>query len=175
MKWKSRDNNHPELHPGQFDFYCNASPSRAPTWSRSSFSPYALVFLCTRLPTHSSFYVLDFLWWQGKMVRKDNKKGPASVWDCPLVKVCSLSSLIVIISDKKVEAVGWTQSTLFPYVVVSLIISIDQSNWLDNERSPLVCYQFNNKGPSSVSHRVFREAGSMRKVWRIPTFNMSSG
>ena len=67
-KRKSRDNNHPELYPGQFDFLCNASPSQAPTWSRSTFSlthmcpthssPYALISLCTCLPTHLSPYTL---------------------------------------------------------------------------------------------------------------------
>ena len=57
-KRKSRDNNHPELHPGQFDLLRNASPSQAPTWSRGTFSPYAFVSLRTRLPTHLSPYAL---------------------------------------------------------------------------------------------------------------------
>ena len=60
LKRKSRDNNHPRLHLGQFDLLRNASPSRAPTWSRGTFSPihsspYALISLRTRLSTHSSY------------------------------------------------------------------------------------------------------------------------
>ena len=60
---KSRDNNYPELYPGQFDLLCNAPPSRAPTWSRGTFSsmhssPYTLVSLRTRLPTYLSPYAL---------------------------------------------------------------------------------------------------------------------
>ena len=93
----------------------------------------------------------------------------------PFVEVCSLSYLIVTVSDEEVETIGWTQSTLLLYVIVSLVISIDQSNWLDDKRSPLVCHQFDDKGPPSVCHRVFRETGSMTKLWQIPTFNMSSG
>ena len=59
-KRKSRDNNHLEPYPDQFDLLRNVSPSRAPTWSRGTFSPthsspYALVSLRTRLPTHSSY------------------------------------------------------------------------------------------------------------------------
>ena len=48
-KRKSYDNNHPELHPSQFDLYRNASSSWAFTWSRGFFSPYALVSLRTWL------------------------------------------------------------------------------------------------------------------------------
>ena len=44
-KQKSRDNNHPEPHPGQFDLLRNASPNWAPTWSCDTFSFYALVSL----------------------------------------------------------------------------------------------------------------------------------
>ena len=138
-------------------------------------SPYALVFLRTCFPSHSSPYVLNFLWWRGKIAKKDDEEGPAPVWDCPLVKVCSLSSSIVTVSDEEVEAVGWMQSTLLPCVVVSFVIGINQSNWLDDKRSPSVCCQFDNEGPPLVCHRVFREAGSMTKVWQIPTFSMSLG
>ena len=74
-----------------------------------------------------------------------------------------LSSSIVAIYGKEVEAVGWTQLTLLPYVVVSFVISINQSNWLDDERSPSICHQFDDKGPPSVCHQVFREAGSITK------------
>ena len=61
---KSRSGSHVTtnlgLHPGRFDLLRNASPSRAPTWSRGTFSPthsspYALVSLSTRLSTHSSY------------------------------------------------------------------------------------------------------------------------
>ena len=53
---------------------------------------------------------------------------------------------------------------LLPCVVVSFVISIDQSSWLDDEQSPSVCYQFDDEGPPSVYHRVFREAASITKV-----------
>ena len=61
LKRKSRNNNYPKLHPSQFDLLRNASPSRAPIWSRNTFSPYTLVSLHTRLPTHLSLYALIFL------------------------------------------------------------------------------------------------------------------
>ena len=59
-KRKSCENNHSRLHPCQFDLLRNASPSRAPTWSRGTFSPthlslYALVSLRTHLLMHSSY------------------------------------------------------------------------------------------------------------------------
>ena len=57
-KRKSRDNNHPKLHPGQFDLLRDISSSWAPTWSRSTFSPYALISSRTCLLMHSSSYVL---------------------------------------------------------------------------------------------------------------------
>ena len=66
-KKKSCDNNHPKFHHGQFDFHCNASPSQAPTWSRGSFSSYALVRLRTRLPTHLTSHD-DKEGWQEKMI-----------------------------------------------------------------------------------------------------------
>ena len=72
-KRKLRDNNHPELHPGQFDLLRNASSSRAPTWSRSTFfpmhsSPYALVSLCTCLPMHLSYRYVRIL--AGRIFRR---------------------------------------------------------------------------------------------------------
>ena len=80
LKRKSCDNNHPELHPSQFDLHCNASSSRAPTWSRGSVSlrtrlpthssPYALVSLRTCLPTHSTSHDGEKRW-RGRMTRKD--------------------------------------------------------------------------------------------------------
>ena len=74
-KRKSCDNNHPEHYPGQFDLQRNVPPSQAPTWSRGSFSPYALVFLRTCLPTHLFPYTLVFLrTWLFMMARKDGKK-----------------------------------------------------------------------------------------------------
>ena len=57
-KRKSRNNNYPELHPGQFDLLRNASLSLALTWSRGTFSPYVPVSLCTHLPMHSYPYTL---------------------------------------------------------------------------------------------------------------------
>ena len=42
---------------------------------------------------------------------------------------------------QKSWVVGWIQLTLLSCVVVSLVISICWSNWLDDKRSPLVCYQ----------------------------------
>ena len=57
-KRKSHDNNHLKLHPSQFNFLCDILSSRTPTWSRGTFSLYALVSLRTRLPTHSSLYTL---------------------------------------------------------------------------------------------------------------------
>ena len=57
-KRKLRNNNHPELYPSQFDLLRDDSPSWAPTWSHGTFSPYVLVFLRTRLFTHSSPYAL---------------------------------------------------------------------------------------------------------------------
>ena len=77
--------------------------------------------------------------------------------------------------------VGWTQSTLLFYVIVSSVISISQSNWLDDKRLTSIYYHvdqsnwFSGKGPLSVCHQVFRGVGSMTKVWQILTFNMSSG
>ena len=53
LKQKSRDNNHPKLHPGQFGFHRNALSIQAPTWSHGSFSSYALI-----PPTHSSSHAL---------------------------------------------------------------------------------------------------------------------
>ena len=75
-----------------FNFYRNASPSRAPIWSHGFFSSYALVPLCTRFSTHLSSYALvsprtclptysTFMarkdgeegWW-GKMVKKNGEE-----------------------------------------------------------------------------------------------------
>ena len=185
-KRKSHDNNHPELHPGQFDLYRNASPSWAPTWSRGSFSPYALVSLRTCFPTHSSFYALVSLWtWLFMMARKDGKEGWQRRINIYLRSSTCRGMQFVILDCRSTGrgswAVSWTQLILLSCVVVSLVISIGWSNWLDDERSPLVYHQvnqsnwFNGEGPPSVCHRVFIEAGSMTKVWRIPTFSMSSG
>ena len=57
-RWKSHDNNYPEPHPGQFDLFYDASLRQVPTWSRGTFSSYALVSLCICLSTHSSPYAL---------------------------------------------------------------------------------------------------------------------
>ena len=53
---------------------------------------------------------------------------------------------------------------LFFYVVVSLVISIDQNNSLNNEQLCLVYHQFDGKSSPSVCHQVFKEVGSMMKV-----------
>ena len=46
-----------------------------------------------------------------------------------------LSSSIVIVSDEELSC--WLDAIdLLPCVVVSLVISIGRSNWLDDERSP---------------------------------------
>ena len=58
LKRKSCDDNYPKLHLGQFNFLCDASPSRTPTWSRGTFPLYALVSLRTCLFTHSSLRAL---------------------------------------------------------------------------------------------------------------------
>ena len=150
-KRKSRNNNYPKLHPSQFDFYRNASPSRAPNWSRGSFSPYTPVSPHTCFPTHSTshHYVCvpaRKIFRLGIYLRSSTCRG------------MQLSSLIAVVRIKEVEAIGWTQLTLFSYVAVSLIISIDQSNWLDDKRSPSIYHQdnqsnwFDGKGPLSVCY-----------------------
>ena len=78
-KRKSRNNNHSELHLGQFDLYYNALPSRAPTRSRGSFSPYALISLHTRLLMHSTSHDGEEEW-QGRMTRKDDKRLILCTW-----------------------------------------------------------------------------------------------
>ena len=141
-KQKLHNNNHPELHPGQFNLHCNASPSRAPTWSRSSFFLYTLISLHTCLPTHSTSHN-GKEGWLGKMITSlptylslyTLNYSPLYLctsrrylWDWPLIETCGLSSLIAVVRGEEVKAVGWTESTLFPCVVVSFVINIDQSN-----------------------------------------------
>ena len=49
-KRRLRDNNHPELHFSQLDFYRDVSPNWAHAWSRVIFSSYVLIsplHLCT--------------------------------------------------------------------------------------------------------------------------------
>ena len=59
---------------------------------------------------------------------------------------------------------------LFPCVVVSVVISISWSNWLDDKRSPLEMssdeleYWLNGESPPSVYYQVVRVSGSMTKV-----------
>ena len=54
-KQKSCNNNNSELYPGQLDFHYDASPSWAPIWSRSIFSPFALNSLRTRFAVTSIY------------------------------------------------------------------------------------------------------------------------
>ena len=172
-KRKSRDNNHPKLHLGQFDLHRNTSPSWAPTWSRGSISlrtclpmhlsPYALVFLRTRLPTHSSPYALVSLRTRLLMMaRKDGKEGWRGRTSICLRSSTCRGMQFVIFNCRSTWrgswAVGWTQSTLLLCVVVSLVISIGQSNWLDDKWSPSVYHQDDQsdwsvgEGPPSVCH-----------------------
>ena len=91
-----------------------------------------------------------------------------------LSEIVHLSRYAVVILDRHSSdeelSCRLDATDLLPCVVVSLVISIGRSNWLDDERSPLVCHQdnqsnwFDGEGPLSVCHRVFREAGSMTKV-----------
>ena len=109
-KRKSRDNNL-GLHPGRFDLFRNASPSRAPIWSRDTFfpthsSPYALISLRTRLTVTSVYQPEEHF--VGIYLRSSTCRG-------------------VILDRRSTRrgswAVGWTQSTLLPCVVVSLVSS----------------------------------------------------
>ena len=195
-KWKSHDNNHPELHPGQFDLHRNASPMWAPTWSRGSFSPYVLVSLRICFPMHLSLYVLNFLWWQGKIARKDDKERPAPVWDRLLVKVYSLSSSIVTVSDKEVEAVGWTQLTLFLCMVVRpSSVSTRVTGWMTSGHlqyvislmtkahlqyvieysGKLASWQKSDGYPPSVCHQVSQQWLDGKGVTEYLPFSISSG
>ena len=129
-------------------------------------SPYVLISLRICLPTHSSYRYVCVP--AGRIFRLGIYLRLFTCW----------SIILDCHSTRQGRwVVDWMQLTLFLCVIVSLVISqpVDQSNWLDDERSPSVCHQFDDKGPPSVCHQVFREAGSMTKVWRISTFSMSSG
>ena len=150
-KRKSRDNNHLELHPGQFDLHHNASTSRAPTRSRSSFSPYALVSLRTCLSMHSTLHRYVCV--------PAGKRFRLSIY----LRSFTCRSMQFVILDRRSTrwgswAVGWMQSTLLPCMIVSLVISIGRSNWLNDKRSPLACHQdnqsswFDDEGPLSACH-----------------------
>ena len=56
LKQRSRDKNHPELHPGQFDFHYNASSSLAPIWSLGY--PFWLTYSTSPYLTYSTSYSL---------------------------------------------------------------------------------------------------------------------
>ena len=142
-------------------------------------SPYTLISLRTRLSTHLSLYALVSLHTRLLiMARKDGEErwqGRISI--CLKLFTCRGMQFVILDCHSKWRgswAVGWTQSTLLSCVVVNLVISIDQSNLLDDERSSSVCHRFDDKSPPSVCYQVFRETGSMTKIWRILTFNMSS-
>ena len=100
------------------------------------------------LPTHSSPYALVSLRTRLLMMaRKDGKEGWRGRTSICLRSSTCRGMQFVILDRRSTRrgswAVGWTQSTLLPCVVVSLVISIGQSNWLDDKRSPSVCHQNN--------------------------------
>ena len=160
----------------------------------STMTPYPVEFLLgatiSSLLTHSTFYVLDSLYtclpmyssFQHYVFILVKKIFRLSIY----LRSSTCQGMQFVIFNcrsiwQKNWATGWTQSTLLLYVVVSLVISIGQSNWLDDKWSPLVYHQvnqsnwFHDKGSSSVCYWVFKETGLMTKVWRIFTFSMSLG
>ena len=88
------------------------------------FSPYALVSLRTRLPTHSSYrYVRvpagrTFRRYLSEIVHLSRRHPQSSQYAARKLS-CRLDA-----------------TDLLPCVVVSLVISIGRSNWLDDKRSP---------------------------------------
>ena len=172
-KRKSRDNNHPELHPGQFNLLHNASPSRASTWSRGTFfpthlspthlSPYALVSLHTRLPTHLSYcYVrvpagrtfrlsiyLRLSTYQGHSRLLQYATGKLScrldVIDPPLLYGSQLRHQLTRVTD-------WMTSGHLQYVISPIMK--DHLQYAIKYLGKLVPWQRSDGYPPSVCHQV---------------------
>ena len=130
-------------------------------------SPYALISIYTRLPTHSSLYALV-----SPLRLYTNRKNIPFRYLSEIVHlsrhaVCHPQSLQY--AARKLSC-RLDTTNLLPYVVVSLVISISRSNWLDDKRSPSICYQdnqsnwFDGESPLLVCHQVFRKACPMTKV-----------
>ena len=91
---------------------------------------YILNFLCTHLFTHSTSHYYICIPAVGINLRLSTCWGMQFV----IFDYCSMW--------QESWAISWMQSILLPYVVVSFVISISQSNWLDDKRLFSIYHQF---------------------------------
>ena len=130
-----------------FNLHRNASPSQALTWSRGSFSAYALVslrtqlFMITRKDDNISSYALDHLHLTLHCLRS-RKIFPAVGTICTLPTCCGMRIIIFRASLDSVESERLVECNRVCSSFVQMSASSSRVYWLAGEGSPLVCHWY---------------------------------